>query len=224
MEHAAAQGPRTAGERLALLERIACATEQVLRATASSADNCIAGARVARDVARACGFGAVVLPTRVAVWNRVWIEYVERAGRAPETLAESEALLADGGWCVAVGAGYLDERDAPFGYRPERGSYNGHLVTVVDGRWLVDCTLGQVSDRGRGIVTGPLVVELGSSGFLLGRGHVASRFRWGTHPVVHVTYESVPADRSFRDAPAWCAPEGRELAEAVLRALRPAAA
>lgn len=219
MDHAPAHGTRTAGERLALLQEIACAADRVLRARLDTPDSCIAGAAIVRDVARTCGISALVIPTRVAIWNGVWIDFVSRTGRAPETVAESEALLERGGWCVGIGAGYLDERDAPFGFRPERGSYNGHLVTVVEGRWLVDCTLGQAADPEHGIVTGPLVVELGSSGFLMGRGHLASRFRWGTHPIVHVTYEGVPHDRSYRDAPAWRAPERRELAEAVLRAL-----
>ena len=205
MEHAPAHGPRRDGERLAFLESLACAAEQVLRESGTS-HACIGAAQIVRAVARAHGLDTIIVPTRVAVWNSVWIDFVGLNGRPPSTRTESESLLNAGGWCVAIGAGYPDDREARFGYSAERGSYNGHLVAVVEGRWLVDPTLGQTADAARGLVTGPLVAEIGSSAFLLGIAHFASRFRWGTHPQVHVTYEAVPEDQSYRATPAWRAP------------------
>lgn len=175
---------------------------------AGRADACIAASRALARVLELRGHKARLLPCRVAVWNRVWIGHIAETGRSPGSMDEATDLMMRGGWCVALGAGYPDDRDAPFGYRPERNSYNGHMVVVADDRWLLDPTLGQTSDPEHLIVTGPLTTSIDDPRFLQGRAHLASLFVWPPHDRVHITYEAMPNDISFRatdiwDDPAW---------------------
>ena len=182
-----------------LTERAARGAGQI----AERADACIAASRALAHVLELRGHRARLLPCRVAVWNRVWIKHVSETGRVPSTMDEATDLLFQGGWCVALGAGFPDDRHARFGFHPERAQYNGHMVVVVDDRWLLDPTLGQTSDPEHLIVTGPLCTEIDVPNFLGGEDHLKSLFVWPPHDRVHVTYEAVPHDISFRATEIW---------------------
>ncbi len=214
MERPGAHGWRTA-DLLVRISHTTLAVERELRTTFQRLDACILAARLLHDVFAADEIEVALLPCRVAVWNGVWIRYVAEHGAPPQTLAESERLAAAGGWCSAMGAGYIDARDVAFGFDRARRAYNGHLVAVVADRWLVDPTLGQVTDPQRAIAAGPLVTEICDAAFLRGEVALANLFAWGDAPPVHVTYEAVPDDLSFRDAPIWSAPEAVWLARRV---------
>lgn len=107
-------------------------------------DCCIAATRIAVTVFERLGFSAHPQPTRLRVWNRaLW-----------ERIASGEPLggtFRPGEWSVGIGYGKdplrpLDEK-----------AFDGHLVAVVDDKFIVDLSFGQTSRPQKGLLTPPVM-------------------------------------------------------------------
>ena len=117
-----------------------------------------------------------------------------------------------GAWCVGIGQGYPDDRAAAFGYHPLRNSYNGHLLVRVDD-FILDTTLGQVSDHRHGIFAGPLLARVSHPTFFVGITPFSDVFRWDAHPPNQVTYAAEPTDLTYQRTHDWHHPQARELGD-----------
>jgi hypothetical protein len=96
----------------------------------------------------------------------------------------------------------------PTAMRP--GGWPGHLVAVLDRRWLVDLSLGQAARPALGIDVGPIAAAIDDpEPFLRGRSDLAGVVRDSL-----VVYRSRPTDRTYRVGRAWSIP-AVELAGAV---------
>lgn len=112
-------------------------------------DCCIAATRVAVTVFERLGFEAYAQPTRLRVWNRkLW----ERIASEQNTFAHG--VFLDGEWSVGVGFG----EDPRKQHDPDWKGFDGHLVAIVDDRFLVDLSFGQTSRPQKGMPTKPVMI------------------------------------------------------------------
>ena len=108
-----------------LLKLVAETAEPIFERTFSP-DCCLNATRVLLDVLRGVGFAARPLSVRAFAYNAV---YVDRVARGLPPLGDPES------WGLGV-----ETRPAMGG-----GGWPGHLVALVDNRWLVDGSAGQFS-------------------------------------------------------------------------------
>lgn len=167
---------------------------------ACRSDSCIASTRILTGVLDYFGYSSEPLPCSAAIWNS--------AG-----FAASEAHLEVSEWppeAHSVGV-------AGTGRVSETGRWDGHLVAMVEGRWLIDPSADQFARPHRNIVVGgPLVFDalawvdrtrlncwLRSDGLVFG-------------------YQLMPNPGPWRASPDWRSGRYREVVGDVIRELRPA--
>jgi hypothetical protein len=92
----------------------------------------------------------------------------------------------------------------------EQGDWPGHLVVVVQSRYLVDATLGQVNDTQESIRLSPLAAEV-SSAFLSGAEDLVL-----SHDNATVVYTALPGKGGFKNAPDFHESRWMPLAENIL--------
>lgn len=119
-------------------------------------DSCIACTRIALDVLAHFGVPAEPLPCRVVVFNPAMKARCEREGRIPDVTELDLWIEQDGAWSVGLG------------FANGQPGYDGHLVALAHGRWLLDLSLDQASRPARGIELRPLVAEV-TPAFLSGQ-------------------------------------------------------
>lgn len=112
-------------------------------------DSCIASTRDAVDALHCFRLRAEPLSVRTMVFNQpAWTEIVVR-DRFPQSKAEREEWFGPvGGHSLGIGYG----ADDPSGWP-------GHLVVLVENRWIVDLTLPQANRPAKWVVLTPLVFE-----------------------------------------------------------------
>ena len=139
-------------------------------------DSCIACTRIAVDTLRE--FGVRAQPVAV----QVNIHYATAAAHitdgTPEAIADDPEA-----WTFQLGFGPFELGD---------DIYNGHVVCVVEGRLLLDLTLGQANRPEHGVRLGPSVFGPLQADFLKGAGQVFS----GAGGCV-VAYQPHPAKRGY---------------------------
>lgn len=160
-------------------------------------DCCIAATSIALDVLKYFHVDAQPLPVRATAMNRAMRERHEQGN--PPTAEEIAAWQAKPGpidptepWGVGLGF----ENGGP--------GWAGHLIAVIEERWLLDLALRQASrperglvvpDAGWGTITRPLPRRVDQAGRLLALADLADG---GT-----LTYWTAPDAPDWRDAPDW---------------------
>jgi hypothetical protein len=194
-------------ENGAVLERVAQAVHDGMQADGLKPSACIAGAAAIRDLlsSDAADETAGILPVEL-------VAVTAAAFNAPGwrlLLAHSDPhrdparWAADGAWSVGLG----------FGADPEPGRWPGHLVAVVDRRWLVDPTLGQASRPDRGLTLPDILVLPLTERWVRGREDTVIRLP-GDTTVTVARRRNAP---SFQHSPDWR--ESRRRTQRVAAAL-----
>jgi hypothetical protein len=168
-----------------------------------SADSCISSCNIGVQVLRQFNIRSHPIAVKFAAFNQKAHEFL-LAGH-PEWAKQER----DGAY--GVGAGY--------GHGPSDDAWDGHLVLVVRGRYLLDLSADQASRPNRGIHITPLWFILPVGGGFV-RKIALTNEKGGT-----VSYEPDPANTSWRVAPdwkrSWDEPV-REVTAAVRRTLKEA--
>lgn len=167
-------------------------------------DSCILGSAVLIDVLRACGIRAEPMSVLAELWNAAAVRLLSEGVHAgtPEGLAAWDAA---GAW--SVGVGFPKELVSPEERKPEAegGRFNGHLVAVTPGGWLIDATLGQASRPHLNMEVGPVVVRV-TPAFRAGQDAILGQRR-----DVLIRYSPAMENRAWRAAPDWTGQEKRRL-------------
>lgn len=119
------------------LRRVADVAPPILSAAFRN-DCCIAATGIAYDVFRHFGIASRALPVRFLVANARFIELVDRG---------EEPLADPTSWAIGVTGSGRRQRRATGEH-----AWDGHLVLVVERRWLLDLTLGQARRPAKGIL------------------------------------------------------------------------
>lgn len=120
------------------LDALVEAVPSAVRAAGLKPNSCILSTRLGVEWLRAHRIRAQAMPVALVVFNPAGWELVQ-AGIAADRADEWDAA---GAWSVAVGLG-VTEGSGP--------GWDGHLVVIADGRYLVDLSAGQVQRLQRDI-------------------------------------------------------------------------
>jgi hypothetical protein len=127
-----------------ILERFSLiARPEILRDHLPS--SCIASTWITIQVMHQLGFSARPLEVRLSVGNAAYRRLRDQLG-PPRTQAQLAEWSREHGACV-VGVGFDDGSVA----------IGGHLVAVVDGRFLVDASIDQATDASHGLTPPPVL-------------------------------------------------------------------
>lgn len=162
-----------------------------------SLDSCIASSNVSRQILWAHHIYAEAAPVKAYVVNAKGDEFLRKGH--PEWVKG----MRDGAYAVGVGYG---------GPNPDK--WDGHLVLVVDHRYLVDMSGDQFARPEYGIEVKPFYARLDGVD-LTGR---KSRLALGLPNGGVLLYEGDPDNQLFRRAPDWLRPY-REVVRDVSKAL-----
>ena len=182
-----------------------------------SRDSCIASTRVTIEVMNHFGIPAKPLPVFTAVYNAAYaLRYKAMGNRWPKDEDELERWHAECG-AQSIGIGY---HEGP----PEAGKWPGHLVAVVNNRFLVDASVDQVEQCQHGIFLPGTLSERVTRPFLAGKEWIEVAVHPDSDPdyknssIVRyrLCHESPPYDTS----PDWCDPRrAGPIVRAILTAM-----
>jgi hypothetical protein len=167
------------------------------------AASCIESAAAAVDVLRAGGIWVQVLAVTVLVFNAIGWQ-LHGQGILPGLSSTEMAVwsLYDA-WSVGIGT--LTDVPSP-------GAYGGHLVALVENRWLLDLAIDQASRPDHGVTLSPLLVAIEPSR-LAADGEIVE-LSDGTVLVYHLNL--APWAGAYRHMQAWTDKRQRaEVASAV---------
>lgn len=150
-------------------------------------DSCIASTRITVEVFSRLGFKAMPLPCQVQVYNNKFREIFEREKHWP-TKEEMEKWVTQGAWGIGIG----------FGDHKGEG-YLGHLVAIVENRYLIDSSIDQAERPHKEIFFPAILVAEINRDFRRGKEkHTIINDR-GTVMV----YELKIKDRKWETSPDW---------------------
>jgi hypothetical protein len=164
------------------LERLCDVIPPIMTAHGLTRRTCIAHTRLATIVARQAGIRAEPLACKLVILNDQAFVRAQELGR--ELAADD---YEDGMWSLGIG----------YGQDPEQKGYDGHVVTVIERRWVLDLTLDQADRPQHNIHLRPgwfalperfLSGEEGATGILDG---------------TFLRYTAMPDDRGFLTVPDW---------------------
>lgn len=134
-------GSRRAQRRLHAADALCNEYPKLLRAADIPADTCILAVRMGIDVFQYLGFRTKPLPVKVTAHNAAAVA-LRDAGITPDPSNPDEKAYE-----VLLG----------FSKKPRReGTYNGHLIFVVDEQLAVDLTAHQLAVKTKGLDVPPL--------------------------------------------------------------------
>jgi hypothetical protein len=116
-------------------------------------DVCVGATRIACLALAEVGIKASPLTTRVDAMSPRYRQAVER-GELEAAKGDSHLLHrigAEGGWTVVIGHPDNEERLRPDGSR----GFNGHLVALVERRWVLDLTIQQANRPAKNMIFEP---------------------------------------------------------------------
>lgn len=155
-----------------------------------ASDSCILGTKIAITVLRSKGLRAVPMPVGVVVINRVFADRLA-ASRTLDGAGESaDEWGAAGAWMIHVG----HREDIG----PVTGGWDGHLVALVENRYLLDVSAGQFSRPTKNIAATPFWMPV-ERPFLRGERGLVVRGKQGEI----FRYTPEPENESFLTAPSW---------------------
>ena len=146
---------------------------------------CLNMTAVTLELARRFKVKAAPLSVSFEARNAAYEDFVARFGRAPTTTDNVE-----GAWAVIGGCAKP---------KVENGAWQGHLVAILDGRWIVDLSIGQAYRPERGIHMPSVLVGPVSNKFLRGEERASTSNDVGA--TLH--YAAVLGDRSYLNLPGF---------------------
>lgn len=165
-------------------------------------DSCIASSRVLSEVLRYFGYTSEPFPVSVCAFNKAGFERLN-------TGDHDVANWPEEAWSVGIqGSGVSKDN-----------RWDGHLVLLVDGRWLVDPSLDQVSRPQRGIELHPAVLD---TGHWADKTHDAWAWRDDEDGTV-LMYAAMAEPGDWRRSADWMGhkAEVRTTVASVIRTLKP---
>lgn len=161
-------------------------------------DSCIASSNVVRQVLASYHVYSEAVPVKAYVVNAKGDEFL-RQGHADWVREKREGAYA-------VGVGYGG---------PDPDAWDGHLVLIVDHRYLLDMSADQLARPQYDILVTPLIAKV--DGVDLSRPK--SRLALGLEKGGVLLYEGDPDNQLFRRAPDWMRPY-RDVVRALSETLR----
>ena len=156
----------------------------------ASARSCISSTRLAVEYLRGRNIKAEPLTVRAHVLSPAMVEKINQYGGLPEDKATIDRWYEESDQVWGIGLG-MSEIPA------EAGNWPGHLVALVENKYLLDLSIDQASRPERGLLLEPFFIEVPSD-FLQGGGiSVAATSGAELH------YWARPADKSFLQAGDW---------------------
>lgn len=152
-------------------------------------NSCIASTRLAVEYLRGKGIRADALAVEVLAFSPAMARRVEEHGGVPDEETFEEWCREDEKvWSIGLGV--------PHPALEEEG-FVGHVVCMVENKWLLDLSIDQASRPERDMPLEPLYA-LASENILAGKPSVLR------HPSgITLEYGPRPEDRSFLTAPDW---------------------
>jgi hypothetical protein len=155
-------------------------------------DSCIYTTALTLHLLRALGQDAYALSVRAVIMNEPMARIMDERGAENVSRDDSDVLAAGG---YALGLGY-----APDGI--EQGRWPGHLVAILNRRWLLDFSIDQASRPQYGIPLDDVLV--GPIDEAAQRGHGLARYELRSEGVLlRVDYMAHTGDRTYRTSPDW---------------------
>jgi hypothetical protein len=151
-------------------------------------DCCINATRVLVEVMAHFGVSAQPLSVSCVAHNKILVDCIEKH-RGSLTEAEVDEAYDNGAWGVRIETG---KQVKPNGWP-------GHLVAVVNNKWLVDSSAGQMSRPHKGIQLPPIVVVPATRRFQSGDELCVLTGPEGAL----LLYEAKPGDTSYVTASGW---------------------
>ena len=168
-------------------------------------DSCILSTRAAILLARRLRIRAFPLVTRVVVLNQVMCLRAGQQGHWPSCREEAEQWRQEcGAWSVGLG----------FGLDPAPDRWPGHLVAMVDRRWLWDISIDQVNRPRYDLHFSAPVLAQVNEDFLRGRSVLA-----GIVGRNALYYEAILGERGYENTPDWWRRDAR-LNDAIAQTAR----
>jgi hypothetical protein len=171
--------------QLAVLEKLTEIAPRVIARNYTS-DCCIAATRITIEVLKKFHFKDVKpLVVEANVFNETYL----KKGRTPKDNEEAQAWLAEGAWQVVVG-------DKTVNTEGTKG-WAGHLVAVVNGKYMVDLAITQATRPHKNIHLSPIASVVPEE-FVTNPDRCGLMFN--NCLVVYVSY---PKDVSYQRARDW---------------------
>ncbi len=168
-------------------------------------DCCIASTRITIEVMRNLGIKARPMPVKAVAINPALTRKIDEHGW-PEVWPE-DWEADDSLWCVALGYGY----DGPID--PEK-DYDGHLVALVAGKYLVDASIDQAERIHHDIELPDVLIVPLREGFVAGRRSLGAELPNGG--VVVYWANGDDDGTAWRTAPDW---KGADRTRRAIRAI-----
>jgi hypothetical protein len=170
---------------LAVLEKLTEIAPNVIARNYTS-DCCIAATRITIEVLKKFHFKDVKpLVVEANVFNETYL----KKGRTPKDHEEAQAWLAEGAWQVVVGDKTV-QTDYPI-------TWPGHLVAVVNGKYMVDLSITQATRPHKNINLSP-IASIVPEDFVKNQDKCGLMFN-----DCLVVYVSYPKDVSYQRARDW---------------------
>ncbi len=167
------------------LDYLCDAIPAAIRAAKLRPNACILAGRLGVEALRAQGIRARPLPVSLQVCNQPMVDMLDRVGGFSKvTQADVDQANEQGAWMIALG---VEPGNA--------GGWDGHLVLIVDERYMLDLTAGQVARLHKGIQAKPFWIPARD---LVRKGGSAWRAPDGCVWVYEAT-----DDKSYLTKPAW---------------------
>jgi len=169
-------------DALAWMDHMCLTIPTMLTTAGLGRGTCILHTRIATLLARKAGVRARPLTCALTVANAEWLALAEELDRMPDV-----EEWRGGEWALGIGQGKA----------PGQKGYDGHVVVVVEDRWVLDLTLDQANRPQHGIEVRPGYFRV-ERDWLRGGRRIAFR-RNGAF----IQYEARPEDRGFLAVPDW---------------------
>ena len=162
-----------------------------------SPDSCIASTRVLIGVLDYFGYASEPLPCTAVVWNAAGYEATDAEIPVDQWPPDAHSVGV-----VGTGAARAPKR------------WDGHLVAMVEDRWLIDASLDQFSRPQKGIVTTPLVIDA------VDWDDRTKMHVWRRGDGIVIGYQLMPNPGAWRSSPDWRGERHQRIIGGVIRQIR----
>lgn len=152
------------------------------------ADSCIASTAITIAVMKHFDIPAVEFPCRALVFNKAFMVRMRKEGHWPSPEETVEWTSGpDNAWSVGVGFPKTAE------------PYVGHLVAIVDNKYLVDASIDQATRPAKELFLPPVLVTPITRNFRRNK----EKFELTNEHGERLIYEPRPKDKVYLQAPDW---------------------
>lgn len=168
-------------------------------------NSCIYTTATTVNLLRHLGADAYALSVRAVIANAALARIIDERGIEHVSHDDPDVRAAGG---YGVGLGYPP---APGEAADPPGSWPGHLVAILNRRWLLDFSADQASRPQHGIDLSDPIVAPVDEPFL--RGRETRRFMpaGADGTSMRIDYHAYPTDRTYRESPDWRRGTKREI-------------